>query len=379
MRPRDLWILIGALCLLAGTGIVFLSKQSRAEELHPDGAHHPPAAPTQATMPSNAAAVEAAFPATGDDTIVVAATSTAANGGQRVDTAGWTSGIVRGDIQLAVSVLDRLQSITILVEEARRPFHDANGTFQPPHKYVVAAKLGRGTPTFEVPGIAFSEYPYVVSAYAPGLNGSRRTITIDQNTPLVDDIVLAITPGAPFTILLRDQDAAPCVGLAVRMLPVGEPAGRSARNGTSDNFGSVVFEDVLAGDYQLLTSLAGQSLAEPQTVTVQPGLRIVANRVQGQGHTVIVPRGVPLQLRVSDVRGYGIQDVKVSATATDKTKLTVLEAVTDFGGNVEFPRLTDGVWQIDLHKADYERSSRQLTIKADEPPLPQQVQLIRLR
>lgn len=376
MRPRDLWTLVGTLCLLAGLGIVFLGQESMAESVHPDSDLPPVTAPVEGDARKRETPAAAEGVLTGRPDVAVAEASSAV--AQREDTSGWTTGIVRGDIQVAVSVLDRIKTITIHVEEARNAV-DQGGPYKRPHRFVVPVTMGRGTPTFEVTGIPFSEYPYIVTAHAPGLNGGRRTVAIDAQNPLADDLVLAITPGSPFTVLLRDQDMAPYIGLDIGLTPVGEPLGRPRQNGTSDNFGSVVFEDVLAGDYKIQVAQSGQVLIEPQVVSVQPGPRLVSSRIQSQGHTVTIPRGVALPIRIADVRGYGLADVAVSATAADKVKLTVLEAVTDLGGNVVFPHLTPGVWQIDVLKMDYQRGTRMVTIKPGEIPSPQEFQLVRLR
>ncbi len=375
MRARDLSILGGALCLAAGAGLVFLSQESRADELPPDAAAvEVPAASTDTAPPPPALATEAVDRRSGGG----AADAAAPNRGlDRPDTQGWTKGVVKGDIQLAVSVLPRITTMTVVVEEARSAI-TAQG-FQPPTRFLVPIKLGAGTPTFEVTDIPFSAYPYVVSVHAPGLNGSRRVVTIDAGNPLVDDVVLAITPGAPFTVLVRDQDAGPYTGLDVRLLPVGEPAGRPRTQATTDNFGSIVFENVLAGDYQILVSQSGQSLGEAQTVTVQPGNVSFQSKIQGQGHVVTIARGVPLQVQINDGAGYGVGDAKVTATATDKIKLTALEATTNDGGRADFTHLTPGVWHVVVEKDKFERRDLNITIKAGQPPEFRELRLRRLR
>jgi len=370
MQSRDLFLLIGALCLFTGTGIVFLGKESMAEEISPGTA-----APTAAAATTPPAAEPAVAAHSGDEVQVVEAS---VSGKRGAEPGSATTGTVRGDIQLAVSVLDRIRTITIHVEEARRPINE-KGEYFAPRKFTARATTGPGTPTFEVTGIPFSEYPWVVTAYAEGLNGTKRTVVLNEQTPVVDDIVLAITPGGPFTVLLRDQDLTPYAAVDVLMQPVGEPLGRAPKRGVSDNFGSVVFEDVLAGDWMIHVSQGGQALVDPPRITMQPGTGIVSQRIQTQGHTVTIPRGVPLSLRISDVNGYGLADATASATATDRSKLTVLEAASDHGGNLQFPHLTPGEWQIDVLKTDFQRSSRKVTIKPGEVPSVQEFQLVRLR
>lgn len=376
MRTRDTAILLGALGLCAAAGLMFVTQDSLATELPPPA--YAPDEPSAATVGPRDVSVAEAGAIAADPAVPVTAAAKASDRA-RTDTAGWTKGIVRGDIQLAVSVLDRIQTISVAVEEARSATA-ADGSFRHPHRLIVPVQLGVGTPTFEVRDVPFSDYPYVVSVYSPGLNGTRRTVTIDADTPLVDDVVLTITSGSPLSVLLRDQDAAPYAGLDVKLLPVGEPLGRRSSVGTSDNFGSVVFEDVLAGDYQLAISLGGQPVIDAQTITVQPGhASFQASPANSQGHAVVIPRGLPLRVDVSDVAGYGVADVKVTATAADRVRLTMREALTDYGGKAEFPHLTAGLWQIDLEKDGFQRSHRMVTIEAGQPPTPQQVQLVRLR
>lgn len=372
MQSRDALLLIGALCLFAGVGVVFLGKESMAEEIPPSA--NAPVEPV-GPRPMPAAPVDAVVAPTGDE--VAPVTATMSRKERSVGDRALT-GTVRGDIQLAVSVLDRIGKITIHVEEARRPVNE-KGEYFAPRKFTVPATMGLGTPTFEVTGIPFSEYPWVVTAFAPGLNGTQRTIVLNEQTPVVDDIVLAITPGGPFTVLLRDQDLAPYSGVDVLMQPVGEPLGRAPQRGVSDNFGSVVFENVLAGEWTIHASQGGQALVDPSRISMQPGTSVVSPRFQTQGCTVTIPRGFALQLRIADVNGYGLADATASATATDRSKLTVLEAASDHGGNLAFPHLTPGEWQIDVMKTDFQRSTRKITIKVGELPDVQEFRLVRLR
>lgn len=378
MRPRDLGMLCGAVSLAAVAGFAWLGQESYAVELAPPG----PAAPAVAAMPmaeppaeAPAGAADAVAPATAAAPVDA---SLAAPRSARPSTAGWTTGIVRGDIQLAVSVLERLQSLTVVVEEARNAIA-ADGSVRLPTRFVVPVPVGRGTPTFEVRDIPFSDYPYVVSVHAPGLNGSRRTISIDQGHALVDDVVLAVTPGAPYSVLVRDQDGQPFVGIDLRLMPVGEPAGRPMQQGTTDSFGSIVFEAVLAGDYQVFASLSGQMLLDPPTLHVQPGVRVVHGKVQGQGHTLTIPRGVPVQFLVHDVAGYGIPGAKVTATATDRTRLTVREATTDAAGRADFAHLQPGTWQVTFEFERFERRDVALHLQAGQEPVYKEVRLVRAR
>jgi hypothetical protein len=369
MQPRDLWIAGSALVLAGVAGFAWLGQTAAAEELPPP-AGEPPAAqavPEAGSSPA-ADALAAPLPAAPAAPVTVAATQRRAT-----DTAGWTKGVVRGDIQLAVSVLDRLQDILVFVEEARTPF-GTDGAHRP-FSIRVPVKRERGTPTFEIPDVPFSEYPYVVSVYSRGVNGSRSTVTVDQRTPIVD-VVLRITPGTPLTLLVRDQDQQPWHGVEVAAIAVGEPAGRPNLKAVSDNFGSIVFEDVLAGEYQLFPALGGQALTEPQTITVPAG---GAMQVRPHSHTLMIERGVPVTLRVHDAGGYPIVGAKVVATATDRVKLTTYETATDLQGNATWARLQPGTWQFTVTMDRWHMWDAQRTLKLHQDPLLVDVRLVPMR
>jgi hypothetical protein len=296
---------------------------------------------------------------------------------RKLDTTGWTAGRIKGDIQIAVSVLDRIESIAVVIAEARNPI--ANGKYTPAFHRVVPVVRGRGTPTFDIDDIPFSDHPYVVSVSAPGLNGNRRTLTIDQSRPYCDDILLSITPGVPLSVLLRDQDNLPFAGLDVQLIPTGEPAGRRGHRHTSDGYGSLVFDDVLAGDYQVLVHATNQPVLEPRTITVQPGLYTYGRKVQAQSQTLVVPRGVPVRVSVHDRAGYGIGDVRVVATKTDQTLLKAPELSTDIGGFADFSHLAPGTWQFSVQKQGFAPWDCQRTLKQGQDLLTLDVTLVPAR
>jgi hypothetical protein len=367
MQPRDLWIAGAALALVGLVGFGWLGQTAAAEEL-------PPPSP-EALAPADPAAVEAPagdavaapLPAAAAAPVSVAPVARA-----RPDTSGWTHGVVRGDIQLAVSVLDRLQDIVVVVEEARSGSADGSA---PPFRTRVAVERGRGTPTFEIPKVPFSEYPYLVSVLSRGLNGSRSTVTVDRNTPVVD-VVLRITPGTPLTLLVRDQDQQPWLGVEVVAIAVGEPFGRPNHKGVTDNFGSIVFEDVLAGEYQLCPSLTGQPLTEPRTISVPSG---GATQVRPHSHTLLIERGVPVTLRVHDAGNFPIVGAKVVATATDRIKLTTYETTTDGIGNATFARLQPGTWHFTVTMERWHMWDAQRTLQLHQDPLQLDVRLVPIR
>ncbi len=373
MRPRELTILLLCACLGTAAGVALLSRETYAETLPPQPVQPVEVEPAAAELP----AIPATLPA--DDGAIVVTEASARGGRATVDTTGWTHGILRGDIELAVNAIDRIESLSVHVEELRGGLR-SDGSYQAPFRRSIPVSFDRTrTPTFEIRDVPFSDYPYAVTVYTPGLNGSRRTVQLDAEHPIVEDIVLAISVGAPFSLLLRDQDGNPYPQLDVRLVPVGEPAGRPRLDAISDGYGCAIYESALAGDYAVHVFQNGQPLGEPQTVTVQPGGRLYQTRVQGQGQVVTIPRGQPLEVFVVDGNGYGIPDARVQLQATDKVRLTQLDLTTDAGGIARFPYLTPGVWQIDVTKDGCQPRFRQITVQ-DRTPIPrQELNLVRLR
>lgn len=374
MRPRDVLLLIGTLGLALGVGLQLMSSESLAVELPPGApavetpatTDAPPPAPTHPTPPPREP--------TDDDGPIVSTVRTvdAAHEAKKL-----TAGIVRGDVRIAVAILDKIQSITVVVEEQRNPIGPDN-TFRHPWKTFVKVEMGVGTPTFEVRDIPFSDYPYLVSLYSPGLNSGERTVKIDAEHPLYDDIVLTLLPGAPFSVLVRDQDQNVYPRVDVLMQPVGDPAGRPLLRGTTDNFGSVVFENVLKGDYQASAIENGVPIGQPQVVRVQADGRMYGPKVQGQGFVLTLERGVPLEVEVTS-NGYGIADALVQLQASDRVQLKQLELPTGYNGRAMFPHLPPGLWQIEVVKDGYTRRTKQITVKANEPPPLERFDVVRLR
>ena len=141
--------------------------------------------------------------------------------------------------------------------------------------------------------------------------------------------------------------------------------GRGKHGSKTNNFGGVLFDSVLEGDYQVRFSIDGQLITEPQTIHVQPGASSV---VQGQSHATTIPRGVPLQVEVADRVGYAIADVRVTATAKDRIKLTAIELLTDGIGRCLFSHLQPGEWQITIERQGFERKDLTMTLQAGVMP-----------
>lgn len=367
MNQRKLFILLGLALAGLAVSLMALSSDSLAFGERPQ--------PNLRATPTDPVASRAEItpaPQTGDfqksSGPVVAVVQP-----RRENTKGWTSGVIRGDVQLAVSILDKLGAMTVIVEELRSgPSRDGAA----PRRIMQPIERGRGTPTFEVRDVPFSDYPYRVTLHAAGLNASARTLTVNADQPLHDDVLLAITPGAPYSVLLRDQDGGPHRGIDVSMRPHGLPYGRPPLAGKSDNFGSVVFESVLAGKYQLVATVQGQSFGEPEFVDVLPGRRNFGSKIQGQGHVMTIARGVQLEIEVGD-GAYGIEGAAITLVRTDRRRLTELEATTNGIGRAQFPHLQPGTWQLTVEREHYKRVDRQFTLKPDMEPQFKRIKMTR--
>lgn len=374
MQTRELIALSSGLLLLASVGYLVLSgTPADAGDRLPL-----PAVEISEPPPHQPEAIDA--PATAEVLTPIAADGVF-HRSEGKDTTGWTSGVIKGDLLIASSVLSRVPAVTVLVEELRNPVGPQ--TEPRPWHHAQSVDLGESTPTFEVRNVPFSKYGYLVRAYAPGLNGGQQTINVTEQHPYEDTVRLTVAPGTPYSMLLRDQDQLPVTETKVLMSPVGDPPGRAPKEGTTDNFGSVVFDDVLAGDYLVYVGHPSQPLIQPPTVTVQSAAAGVIYRngqVQSQGSTLVVPRGVSFSVYVRDTNlGYGIGAVTVKLTATDRVKLLTVERPTDAGGHAQFEHLLPGVWQIDVYKDAYERRSAQITIKDREEPPQREFALARIR
>ena len=372
MRPRDYTLLACLGLLVISSGLMIWNANSKANRL-------PPAPNQRQSRPDNDAGTppsQKIGPAAGE-LPTSTPTQQASARLEEPDTQSWTSGQISGDIPLAVSIVNQIESIAIVVDEIR----SLRSSGPRPFRKVVPITRGVGTPTFLVRDIPFSSYAYSVRVHSPGLNGAQQTVAITQDQPFADNLKLPITPGAPFSLRLGDQDRAPVAFTKVLMLPRGDPLGRPNLHGESDNFGSLVFENVLAGDYEVLIGEPGAPLVDPAPfITVQPGTMMPRNGIiQPQGEFLIVPRGVPLSVRIYGPSGYPLQNVMIRAQHTEKKVLTELKANTDVRGEVHFPRLLGGVWQIDAQLKNYTHRTRQITIDADNPPGPVEISMKRLR
>lgn len=369
MRSREFVLLTGASAVLALAGLVAFGSDVFAAPPAPGLAPISPSTPAAKDLAAEPDPLAAPLPA------VTAPAAAEANA--EPPPAGWTKGVVKGDIQLAASALGSIRSIRVEIVEARRAGIGPDGVFHQPTRIVVPVQLGRGTPTFEADDVPFSEYPYAVSVHSPGLNGSCSMITVDAKTPQHLAVILRITPGAPLSILVRDQDRLPYPGLDVTMVPEGPPADRPIHKGTTDNAGGLVFDSVLAGDWLVHVQKDGLPMQPPTVMNMPPG---GATQLVGHSYPLTIERGIPVQVVVHDRNYYPYVGAKVTATATDRVKLTVVEAEpSDAQGIARFAKLQPGTWQITVVNEKCHLWDKQITVQAHQDPVRLEALLVPIR
>lgn len=354
MKPRDSALVLASLALLlALVGVLaFGGDPAEAEEVAPIPEPPPAAAAPEPEAAAPAGPVRAtradpARPAPRAFRPRVQAPSRA------------SSGIIAGDIALSPPVVRQVRSVLVRVREAINDLTALEGRMPYARNQRVEIDPAFGTPTFEIRGVPFSEYGYVVRVFADGFNGSSQVVQVTPEQPIAN-VVLSVTPAVPFTVLLRDQLHNPVRDLTVFMVPTGEPPGRPTLRGTSDNFGSVLFERVIAGDYKIVIGDRRQPRVPPPVVQV-----MALGGVQSK--TVLVPKGHDLTVRVWGP-AWGIQNAHVELIQIDTTLFKRYESQTDRTGKAVFEHLPPGRYQINVSAARFERWSRTVRVEEDRPP-----------
>lgn len=272
-----------------------------------------------------------------------------------------TTGMIRGDVTLAASAVDRIEAITIRIVEAMR----VDGTRdRRPFTYQETLRFDPrdGTPTFAFDGIQFSEYGYSVQAFAAGLNGTEQVVQLNESHP-VADVVLGVHPGTPFTVLLRDQDMAPLTNVEVTLTPEEHPPGRGAHTQATDSFGAARFDDVLRGAYLAHLGPMGQPIHAPERIEVMAN-----SGTQAQSKTIIVPKGEALTVNVYNAVGHGIAEIEVKLSSGSDVRYRELKQQTDWSGRVVFEHLTPGSYWINVLDRRYQPRTVPAMIRAGEKP-----------
>ena len=165
------------------------------------------------------------------------------------------------------------------------------------------------------------------------------------------------------------------------------PLGRPWLNRETDNYGSVLFEEVLAGDYLIFVDNTSSPLVKPVRVTVQPPGPVFqpelaylrGQPVKNQFVRITVPRGQALVISVSGPAGYGLKDARLSMLTTSSVLYQPYEGVTDYNGRHVFSHMPHGEYQLDVELPGHQRRSRNVRWKEGEDPPQVEVRLIPLR
>ena len=117
MRPRDYLLILGMLAVLASAAIALLGHPSAAGELPPPAsAEREPTPRAHGDVPEPEL-LTAAGGAVQKSEVAIADPVFRPSAGP--DTAGWTSGMIVGDIPLTASILSSIQSISVVVDELK--------------------------------------------------------------------------------------------------------------------------------------------------------------------------------------------------------------------------------------------------------------------
>lgn len=341
MTPRDIILSLGSAVLLGTVG--FLLFAPRSEVI----AFDPPSGPASAP-----GAIDDG-PAPDLGPVVLARNAPEAPAaGPRIDTTGWTSGRVEGDILLDPRVVHDLGAITVQVIEAPRAGDDK------PYSEVqsIRWRKGQGTPSFRFDNVPFSPAGYAIAVHAEGLNGSQRFVSINEETPH-RQVELSISPPVPFTVLLRDQFKNPVAETRVELHPTGQPLGRPVLHGSTDNFGSLTFAKTLAGHYQIYVGSLGLHLVDVVETDVQPA-GFVFNRSAAVSHQFVeieVPQGELVTVNVS-AGGYSpVGGARLRVYRTDARQYREYVGETDPAGQCKMPPLPAGRYHVAVEHPQYQQ------------------------
>jgi len=381
LRPPQTFLLIGIALVLTGVGIVSWEFGS-GDDL--SGQYQPTA---QATAGAGPAPERHSAPVDGGTNVLQGRPETATASAERVERPsrpiepGTTTGIIDGRIALDTRVLDRLHSYTIeVVEDINENALGSDNSKKPFRKNQRFAYDRVGTPFFTLEGIPFSRHGYVVRVQAAQLNGSQARVHVTREKPC-GEVQLGLAPGVIFSILLRDQRQTPRPGLSVQMVPEGDAGDRPVYRGTSNNYGQVLLEDVVQGDYKIYVGHLNAPMNVPEKITVLPVNAIHTNdghhKVTTQSALVLVPSGAPVTVEVSDRYGYLVADAELEMHQIEVTRYFAYKAKTGPSGRHVFEHLPIGKYQLSVHKPGFGRRTRKLEVKDGDQHRLEKIELSR--
>ncbi len=363
MSPRQIFLLIGTLAVmaLAGVAVLNLPDDLADGESLPDGPEPPMEA--QGEPPGgNGGTMQ------GEPGVISGQHTRGERSVRNAEAVAAGAGTIDGRIALDTSVLGKFQSYTVEVieevnENARRdgdpkPFRTA-------HQFA----YDFGTPYFTIAGIPFSRHSYLVRLHVPQLNGTQARVHITKDQP-IGEVQLGLMSGVTFIVLLRDQRQTPRQGLSVQMAPEGDPAGRAVHRKTSNNFGQVIFEDVVQGDYKIYVGPINAPMNVPKKISVLP-INAIFHKdghrgVRTQSTSVLVPSGAPVTVEVYDNYGYPLADAQLEAHQIEVQRYFSYKGKTDRAGRHVFDHLPVGKYQLTVHKPGYSRRTHKVEIKDED-------------
>lgn len=280
-----------------------------------------------------------------------------------------TVGAIEGRVSIATSLLDDVETFHVRVTELagsiagseKAPFDRIWPPFEIPKNY---------TPRFRLEEIPFSNYGYRVELLAKHCNGSSQIIQVNADQPYAT-VSLALTRPSMFTLRVKDQYHNPHVDWSFELRPVGEPAGRSMVRGTTNAFGTILFESLVQGSYVVVHD--GREIGEIQVQT--HATPRAGYPIEVQSATLTVPIGRDLRVEIFGPAGVGLAEVDLELQKTDTIRNERWNAVTDFGGVHTFEHLAPGKYQLNIFARGFQRTNRSVMIREDATLDPLQVRL----
>lgn len=291
-----------------------------------------------------------------------------------------TTGVIDGRIALDTTIVKQLQTYAIEVVEEINENAVREGS-KPPFRKVQRFSYDQvGTPFFTIKDVPFSRYGYLVRLHVARLNGSHARVHITKDKPY-GEVQLGLTPGVVFSVLLRDQRQTPRPDLHVQMLPEGNPPDRPVYRGTSNNYGQVLFKDVVQGDYKIYVGRVNAPMNVPEKITVLPVNAVFSKagsvKVSTQSAMVLVPSGVPVTVEVTDRYGYGVADADLEIHQIEVSRYFSYKGKTAANGRHEFEHLPVGKYQLSVHREGFGRRTQKLEIKEEDRTKLERVELHR--
>ena len=201
----------------------------------------------------------------------------------------------------------------------------------------------------------------------PGFNGSSQVVSVTERQ-WNPQVTLAITRGVAFTLRVIDQTRAPWTDEPVDLRPMER--GGVLRVATTNAYGTAIFEDVLAGEYDVWIRDRSVTSVRVQATNLVTSL----SKLGLQTKTVELPRGPTLRVEVNGPR-FGLAGVELELYAIDTVANRQLHAVTDFAGVHEFEHVMPGRYQLNVSTKGFQQTSRQVRVPDEGEP---EVQKIRL-